>query len=631
MTRATRISSTLRGQEKRILHSATATLADPTVDPARRVELLRSILRLQVRVWARVSPSLAPATEEDDAVARLAQLANIALRELGASADPPEWSLKEYDADRLGPILGVSDDGDAAQQIVRALLDSPKARVLRRLGLLSPRTIGACVDAERMSAAGELLVGPDEYAKVRHAVVGRVPMTTNVGTVVLPRFYRTMPFVTIKGRRMADPTAAAIAEVRAAFAPYRNPPDGGVPLEITVYVAFRGEDRLRRDAKVAILRALVEATRDESVSDPQGHRLGLLQRASNRGSQAPMLAIDMAADSGLTEVVIEGHPRFESQDQLLLPGLLAFFDAKRVNEILKHARSRGVTITTKNRIDTRTAARTIWAGLTAARGMGAHLGKFGLFPLTLEEQIETIQYVQPWFSTWTPTPAFYVDRPIVTADGVRAGHELVDPAIRWIQGSAEAGTDVVLIDSPDRTPAPAGTGLLRYHEDRGRRLLKRQARDDLGVWSWEDLDRILAAARKCSPPVRILWAGGIDGRQAYELARRKAFGIFTTSSTARRVAIASGAGDPSSTSEMEPTYLGVLGVRMVIEAGFLSVVMAEREAAITAAAEPVLMALEQGRLTTPTDAGRAAALDDLRDVLEQSWDVYLNSAPGIAS
>lgn len=626
-----RTESILRQQDQSRLDAAVATLENRQAEPARRIEALRSILRLQERVWARVPPSTS-SDRADRAVDELAVRATGALRELGAGAEPVAWSLREYDAEQLGPIFGVSDDGDAAPQIVQAILDSPKAVVLRARRRLSPRTIGACLDAERMSAAGELPVGLEEYAKVRQAVAGRVPMTTNVGTVVLPRFYRPLPFVAVHGSTAAGSRDAAVADLQAVLAPFAKPPGGGGQLPITVYVYFQNRE-LRRNVKVAILRALSDAIATGDFADRRIHRLALLERPTDQNSRTPKAAIDIAAEAGLTDVMIEANARFESQDRLLQPGLLAFFEPGRVNEILDHAREKGVAVVAKNRIDTCTAARTIWAGLTTARGMGAHLAKFGLFPLTLEEQIEVISLVRAWFPTWTPAPAFYVDRPAVTIDRVYRDDRLVEPAIRWIDGAANAGADVVLIDSPDRTPAPAGMGTLSYQDDHGRRLLKRNGSDALGILTMDDLDAIEAAARRHSPPVRILWAGGLDGRQAFELARRKAFGIFTTSTTARRVAVPVGRGDPTLTSKMEPTYLGVLGVRMVIEAGFISTIAAERrnkphEAVILEKVNPVLEALEQGALITGQQ-DRNPALDELRAVLEPAWEDHLASIPAV--
>ena len=615
--------------ERSLIDEASVELDGRASGAARRTHLLRELLRLHHTV-AEVATLGVAGAERDPHVALLDRLAGVALTELGAAADPSWWSLADYDAATYGPLFGVSDDGDAAAEITRALLDSPKAQVLRGLGRLSLETIGACVDAERMSAAGELPVAISEYVSVRAAVTGRVPMTTNVGTVVLPRFYRTRPFVVYRTNARPHPTTALARDLAVALQPYREPPGGGDPRSVVAYVAFRGGDRVSRSRKVEILRGLSSVLGQGEIGDPTIHRIGLLQRARDRGSAAPRLAIDIAADAGLTDVLIEGDARFESQDQLLLPGLLAFFPSRRANEILAHARRRGVHVEPKNSIDLTTAWRTIWVGLTTARGMGCHLGKYGLFPLTLEEQLATIRSVQERFPHWTATPAFYVDRPVVTASGVHEERDIVDPLLQWVAAAGAAGVRVALVDSPDRTPLPAGSGLTPYHEDRGRRLIKRTATDRVGVLTMDDIDRVRGASQAGEKPIGLMWAGGIDGRQAWELARRKEFGIFTTSSTARRVAVAGGPGDPSLTSEMEPTYLGVLGVRMVIEAGFLSAVAGQqgdsaKERELVRLVEPVLQALDQGLLTTVGQKDRVPALDRLAATLVRAWEEHLTA------
>jgi hypothetical protein len=607
------------GEERRL---RTVERRAASVDPAERHAALEEAQRLHEEVWARLPPS--QTTEGRGRLGDLARLADLALAELGA-APPASWSLREYDASRYGPLFGVSDDGDAAATIVQAFLDSPKSRVLRRLHRLTLKTIGGVVDAERMSAAGELLVGLEEYMKVRQATAGRVPMTTNVGTVVLPRFYRAPPTITYLGNSERA-IASALTALAAEFQPYLAQPAGGRPLAATVYVAFRGEDRLRRQVKLSILRELNDAVTSGRFCDPQIHELGLLQRSADRGSSAPKFAIDLAADAGLKEVLIEGHARYESQDQLFFSGLLLFFPPARVNEILEHARTRDVSVTVKNRIDPETAARTIWAGLTAARSVGAHLGKFGLFPLTLDEQTYVIGRVKQWFPSWTPTPAFYVDRPVISTDHVFQERALVEPARRWLSAAADAGADVVLIDAPDRTPAPAGAGRRRYGEDRGRRLLKQDDGDEVGVLTMEDVDTLERHAARLPAAVRILWAGGLNAEQAFKLAARGAFGIFTTSTTASRVALGPGQHDPTLAAELEPTYLGVLSMRTVIEAGFLS--RAARDAAtrvrIRKASPPVIEAIGQGLLTSVRQVDEIPALRALRDVVERAWEAHLD-------
>ena len=531
------------------------------------------------------------------------------------------WSIREYDAERLGPMFGVSDDGRAAGEIVRAFLDSPKAVVLRKRGALSLETIGCCVDAERMSAAGELPVGIDEYDAVRRATADQVPMTTNVGTVVLPRFYRPWPWITVP---TADDDALAKAkrDLAAAFEPYvATPAKEATP--ITVYVSM--PRKIKAPDKVRVLEALRDEAATGVFADPACHRVGLLQRADDRDSPAPKFAIDTAAKAAVGEVMIEGDARFEAQDQLFFSGLLAYFPAPTVHEILAHGQARGVRVYPKNRIDVETAARTIWVGLSTARTMGAHLGKFGLFPLTLEDQLQAMPTIAGWFPSWSATPAFYVDRAIVWEQSVAEEQALVPFAVRWIEAASAAGLDVVLIDCPDRTPAPAGADTRPYNEDRGRRLLQRDG-DELGVLSAADAATLQATANVCQPRVRILWAGGLDGEEAYDLVQGGAFGIFTTSTTARRVAIPPGTpGDPTQTIGLQPTYNGVLGVRMVLDAAFLATRTTKQIAGrIEKRLAPVLAALKAGDLTKADGSAEVPELAELRAVLEPAWDRHFD-------
>ena len=55
---------------------------------------------------------------------------------------------------------------------------------------------------------------------------------------------------------------------------------------------------------------------------------------------------------------------------------------------------------------------------------GSRLGKYGLVPLTFEEQKEVIARVQYWFPHWCAAPVFYVDHPLVTRTDVYHGPRL---------------------------------------------------------------------------------------------------------------------------------------------------------------------------------------------------------------
>src|SRR4029078_11512976 len=57
--------------------------------------------------------------------------------------------------------------------------------------------------------------------------------------------------------------------------------------------------------------------------------------------------------------------------------------------------------------------------------------------------------------------------------------------------------------------------------------------------------------------VKILWSGGITAAKAFELARRRVFGIFSTSSAAAKIAVtAQFQQDPRLAAENEPTAVG---------------------------------------------------------------------------
>ncbi len=93
----------------------------------------------------------------------LNDLAREAFLYLGGQADPGSISLKEYDHITYGPYLGISDEGGAAEVILKAALQTPKVRLLKKI---EPIKVGLSLDAERLGAVGEVAVGPQEYADV---------------------------------------------------------------------------------------------------------------------------------------------------------------------------------------------------------------------------------------------------------------------------------------------------------------------------------------------------------------------------------------------------------------------------------------------------------------------------------
>src|SRR4030095_16668405 len=94
-------------------------------------------------------------------------------------------SLLTYDSRSLGPLFAVSDEGSAGAAVVAAAYTSAKARAFP--GGECP-TLGVILDGERMTSAGEVPIGPDEYAALSEAAAGRVLLTTNVGVRANARF-----------------------------------------------------------------------------------------------------------------------------------------------------------------------------------------------------------------------------------------------------------------------------------------------------------------------------------------------------------------------------------------------------------------------------------------------------------
>lgn len=137
-----------------------------------------------------------------------------------SSAHTP-FALEKYDSRRNGPLLGVSDEGSAAATIVDAAYRSAKAQASS-----SPcaAVVGMIVDGERMTSAGEVPIGPDEYAQILPAVAGRTFCSTNVGTRVSTRLHQPLPEFAVKAAHGKE--QQWINEIFKRFEPFIKTPDG---------------------------------------------------------------------------------------------------------------------------------------------------------------------------------------------------------------------------------------------------------------------------------------------------------------------------------------------------------------------------------------------------------------------
>ena len=536
-----------------------------------------------------------------------------ALRELMAEWPTlyPPWTkrLDEYDAVRFGPLLAVSDEGENAETIARAAYASAKARALHSP---SPMPLGIMIDGERMVSAGEGPIGPDEYAKLIAAAFERTLCSTNVGVRVNARLYRLLPEFDLADA--AGDEAKCLARVFAAFTPFLQTLDG-VLRPLTVRLIVQPSDV---PATVVRLAAKLEAGRSQGLLGPAAlHRFSLLSIASgtiHAGASANEInlaeikrVIAIAAQAGISEVAIDGDLTLAARERMSVASLLNIVDTSTLRDLFAAARDQKVRLVYRYQVDADSAARTIWTGLQAARSFGFTAGKYGLVPLTLEEQEQVVALVSRWTEGWTTVPAFYVDTPLVTGDDVYDESRCVEAAFLWMEKVRAAGARLVLFDCPDRIAA---------------RHLIRDALHADGVLTLDQIAAIEQHAKDLG--LKPMWSGGITARLAFALGAQQVFAIFSTGAASRQVPVhGSFADDPDLASEGAPTELGVRRVHAALQAGFLSSVLRERNPRIADEignrAQQLLAAIDAGSNVEPA----LAALDD---ALVRGWTAHWSKA-----
>lgn len=491
--------------------------------------------------------------------ATLAARARRAFLHLGGDPARSTANLKDYDHLSFGPFLGVSDEGSAAEEIREAAFDSPKVRALPRSVKRTPLIVGVAVDAERLGGIGEVAVGPEEYADVWLATVGRVLVTTNIGTRVNMRVYRREPRIILRSDSPAG-IKQAKAEIAASFQPFVQTPDGQ-PRPLTVFVDIPRFVKMTIARKKSALRKLAKYVSSGQAAGkknaPAGQSLGLAAWVGLglAGRDSSMEAIYLAAAAGIHEVVLDGVKRKIADQAISLAGLLDYFPPGIVAPLLREARKRSVRLRAANLPDTDTIARSVWSGLNTARSMGANLGKYGCFPLTQPEMDHVVKQVQEWLPDWSAAPVFFVDQGLLRDAAVDVERDLPRGIEIWLDTVAANGVRVVLIDTIDKPS--------------GRRLLKSSSDDKKGYLSLKQISRIESHSRKLG--VKVLWAGGLGMRETYEMGRLNVFGIYVTSAAATTIPV-SGVyvRDPALAGLKEPTKEGVFRTKCLLEAGFLS-------------------------------------------------------------
>jgi hypothetical protein len=473
----------------------------------------------------------------------------------------PPWTkqLSDYNSHRFGPLLAISDEGSAAPVIAKAAYRSAKAQALPRCDVMN---LGIIIDGERMTSAGEAPIGPDEYEVLLSSAFGRTLCSTNVAVRVNTRLYRLFPEFVLPE---AGIDSVWIDKVLAAFRPFIDTPDHR-PRPLTVRIQIRPQTT--PEALNDLFRQLEAARTRFGLAAASVHRFALLLNFEREIQSDADIAeisrlIALAPVAGFSEVVIDAEPRLAARQRLMLPSLLNILEPAVLQKLFDASRPHRLQLTYRYQTDADSAARTIWTGLHTARSYGFTAGKYGLLPLTLEEQRHVVELISGWTKGWTAIPAFYVDTPLVTDEDLYSEARCVEAASVWMRAVAAAGAKIVLIDSPDRISP--------------RRLVReRQVCDDKGVVTLDQIIEIDRAAADVG--LKALWSGGITARQAFSLAARQVFGIFSTSATAKHIAVPPGfAQDPQLAFEGEPTEDGVHRVHACVQCGFLSTALARAE------------------------------------------------------
>jgi hypothetical protein len=498
--------------------------------------------------------------------------------------------LAEYDSDQYGPLFAVSDEGSAGPAVLNAALSSAKAAA----GASSPFRLGVILDGERMTSAGEVPIGPPEYGALSAAAAGQLLLTTNVGTRINVRLTGQLP---------EFPALEKCAEsVIAVFHQFLDTPDRR-PRPLTVRLQVDpGTDCTQL---TALCGKLNEARKKGEVGPADAHQLSVLvsfqeEIATDAQLEQSEAIIAAAADLGIPEVAIDGAQIPYARRRWGAQGLLNVLSIPASNRLLKFATARGVRLTPRYQIDVESAARTIWTGLEAARANRFDAGKYGLLPLTLEEQGQVIELITRWAGGWTAIPAFYVDTPLVTGTEVFDVAQCEVAARRWLKTARGAGATTVLFDAPDRVNP--------------RRLVQGSDSPD-GVLTPEQIEALRDYGELLG--VKILWSGGITAAQAFDLARRRVFGIFSTSSTAAKIAVtAQFERDPRLAAENEPTEFGVRRMHAIIQGGFLSSRMGESDAGLARELETSTTSL----VASGGEAAKSGAvLEALNELLVRGW------------
>lgn len=524
-----------------------------------------------------------------------------------ASSPPQAFTLDDYDSEHYGPLLGVSDEGSAVGEIVRAAQQCAKAVAA---GSHDPRVVGLIVDGERMTSGGEAPIGPQLYERITSTVGAAAYSSTNVSIRVNVRTDHPLPEFAVT----ADSPADTVAEqVLARFLPFVKTPDRTPrPLRVRLMVAPDADTADLTVVKDVV--TAVEAARSQGhLASSEVHQLGLLvvfdEPIDDQNPADIERFIDLAKALDINQVALDGPLVAAAQARFGVQGLLNIMSASLANRLLSYAHRRDVALEMRYTFDEISGAVGVWTGVVAARSYGLSAAKYGLAPLTLDEQDNVVATVQPWVSGLKAIPAFYADTPLVTRTEVLLSDDADDALQIWLEMVARHAVDIVLVDCPDRIEPRID----KPGQQGPRRLLRDSDTDPRGVFTVSQVADLLEYGRRY--PIRILWSGGITAPDAFELGAQRVFGVFSTSSTALPVPVGDVlAADQMLAAEGEPTFIGVRRVHALLQAGFLSSVLADARVV-----ERIRVASRPVRDATVTTEALPALVEVLDAALVEGW------------
>ena len=524
-------------------------------------------------------------------------------------------SLKDYNANKFGPLLGISDEGSAAQAIMNAGLHSAKKQANQEL---TENEIGLIYDAERMTSAGEVPVGPEEYNAIINGSLNSLLYSTNVGVRMNARLYQPLPeFSVSEFDKNKEEWLKKLLEV---FEPFLKTDERNAR-KLFVRLLISPDEEGSFAALEKIMNHVKLFRESGQLSSKYIHSMSILvdyDRVIDAENDKNFIksVIDLASRLDIRVVALDGFKVEAARKRISVQGVLNVVPPEMAEELLQYSKLKEVLLRYRYAVDVQTAARTIWTGLFTAKSHNLDGAKYGLVPLSLEDQERIMTEIQGWLGDWSAIPAFYVDTPLLTDQGLFLSDDCAEALKKWLKSVKKSKGTTVLVDCPDRiNPRIDVAG-----KESARRTIKLDPNDpdDRGVLTYGDISDIINFSKDLG--INILWSGGIRPANAYELGKIGAFGIFTTSSTSVRIPVGDVLKDDwQMAMEVEPTSEGIQKVHSLLQAGFLVGASANSD-------QKLINELKsKSEILIGKDRPFDKELNDLKEVLIKAWKSHWNN------